>query len=126
MEELNKFFKMLSDQNRLRIMIILYYQELFVCEICGILELSQPKVSKHLTKLRDMGFVKDCRQEQFVSYRLNLQDPVLNSIIEKIAQNIENYPQVKKDVDRVKGKNVFSNNCKTINGVKNKSGDNKK
>ncbi|WP_066499516.1 ArsR/SmtB family transcription factor [Abyssisolibacter fermentans] len=124
MDELNKFFKMLSDQNRLRIMIVLYYQELFVCEICGILELSQPKVSKHLTKLRDMGFVKDCRKEQFVSYRLNLQDPVLSSIIEKIAQNIENYPQLKKDVEKIKLKNMYLNSCKCENSTNENLGKN--
>lgn len=112
MDELNRFFKVLSDQNRLRIILILYYQELFVCEICGILELSQPKVSKHLTKLRDMGFVKDCRNEQFVSYSLNIKDPVLNGIIEKIANNIEKYTQINKDVERIKLKDKFSNSCK--------------
>ncbi|GAA0182871.1 metalloregulator ArsR/SmtB family transcription factor [Clostridium sediminicola] len=111
MDELNKFFKMLSDQTRLRIIILLYYQELFVCQICGILELSQPKVSKHLTKLRDMGFVKDCRKEQFVYYRLNLQDSVLKSIVEEIANNIDKYPQIKKDIENMKLKEIYFNNC---------------
>lgn len=120
MDELNKFFKMLSDQNRLRIMIILYYQDLYVCEICGILELSQPKVSKHLAKLRDNGFVKDYRKEQFVSYRLNLQDAVLISIIEKIAHNLENYPQIKADVERIKLNEMFLDDCKKGDCAKSK------
>ncbi|MFU0832798.1 MAG: hypothetical protein ACFWUC_07655 [Oscillospiraceae bacterium] len=61
MSYLTEFFKRASDETRLRIMVLLAQKELAVCEICGILKLSQPKVSKHLAKLRDMGFVTDSR-----------------------------------------------------------------
>ncbi|MDK2821731.1 MAG: ArsR family transcriptional regulator, arsenate/arsenite/antimonite-responsive transcriptional [Clostridia bacterium] len=112
MDKLINFFKILSDETRLRIMILLYHQELCVCEICGILELSQPKVSKHLAKLRDMGFVRDDRQEQFIFYHLNLKDPVLKDIVQKIVDNIENYPVIQRDVKRIAQKEKFLQLCK--------------
>ncbi len=45
-------FKALSDENRLRIMSLLIREELCVCEIEVILELSQSNVSRHLNKLK--------------------------------------------------------------------------
>jgi len=76
MDKLIDFFKVLSDETRLRILVLLYHKKLCVCEICGITGEPQPKISKHLAKLRDMGFVKDERQEQFIFYDLNLNDKV--------------------------------------------------
>jgi ArsR family transcriptional regulator len=49
--EWEDFFKVLSDETRLRILILLDRRELCVCEICQILDLSQPKVSRHLAKI---------------------------------------------------------------------------
>ena len=62
MEKLINFLKLLSDETRLRIMVLLYHQELCVCELCGVMDISQPNVSKHLAKMRNMGFVKDERR----------------------------------------------------------------
>ncbi|MCB2294536.1 metalloregulator ArsR/SmtB family transcription factor [Clostridium algoriphilum] len=92
-------FKVLSDETRLRILVLLYHKKLCVCQIQGILEEPQPKISKHLSKLRDMGFVKDERQEQFIYYRIDKDNELLNEILEKIILNPENYSTVKKDLE---------------------------
>lgn len=119
MEELNNFFKMLSDETRLRILIVLYHQELVVCEICGVLGLSQPKVSKHLTKLRDMGYVKYSRREQYISYKLNLEDPVLKNILKEIVNNIDKYPQALEDIKKIDERDVFYSRCKQTKNILN-------
>jgi len=111
MEELNNFFKALSDQTRLRIMIILYHHDLYVCEIAGILELPQPKVSKHLTKLRDLGFVKDSRKEKYISYALNLKNPVLKKLMETIAEDTLDDVQIKIDIERISRRSEFECCC---------------
>ncbi|MBA5851544.1 metalloregulator ArsR/SmtB family transcription factor [Clostridium sp. cel8] len=111
MNELTNLFKLLSDETRLRIIVLLGQEELCVCEMCGILELSQPKVSKHLAKLRDNGFVRDERKEQFIFYSLNIKDPVLESLITNIIDNIENYPQLKADSERLVDKEIYSKQC---------------
>lgn len=102
MDKLTDFFKVLSDETRLRILILLYHKKLCVCEMCGITGESQPKISKHLAKLRDMGFVKDERQEQFIFYDLNLNDKVYKDIIEMIIDNINEYPELKSDIEKCK------------------------
>jgi len=100
MDKLIDFFKVLSDETRLRILVLLYHKKLCVCEICGITGEPQPKISKHLAKLRDMGFVKDERQEQFIFYDLNLNDKVYKAILEKIVDNIDDYPELKSDIEK--------------------------
>lgn len=98
MERLLNTFKVLSDETRIRILVLLYHRKLCVCELCGVLGESQPKISKHLAKLRDMGYVKDERQEQFVFYCLNGRDKVLGSILKDIVEDIEAYPILQNDL----------------------------
>lgn len=110
---LSEFFKLAADENRLRILILLAQEELCVCEICGILNLSQPKVSKHLSKLRDMKFVVDERKEKYIFYSLNLNDEVVTRFIENIVDHIDDYPQLSEDCKRLVYKDMFLGQCKT-------------
>lgn len=112
MDKLTDFFKMLSDETRLRILVLLYHKKLCVCEICGIMEETQPKISKHLAKLRDMGFVKDERKEQFIYYYLNFNNKVLENILKEIIHNIDNYETLKKDIEKVASAEVYLASCK--------------
>jgi len=112
MNKLTDFFKVLSDETRLRILVLLYHKKLCVCEMCGITEESQPKISKHLAKLRDMGFVKDERQEQFIFYDLNLDEQVYKEILEKIVDNINDYPELKSDIEKCKYAEKYLEACR--------------
>nr|WP_175429447.1 metalloregulator ArsR/SmtB family transcription factor [Clostridium acetireducens] len=102
MYKLTNFFKLLSDETRLRIMVLLFHEKLCVCELCGIMDISQPKVSKHLAKLRNMAIVKDERREQFIFYYLNIEDEVLKKLLKDIVDNIEEYSVLKSDVEKIK------------------------
>lgn len=119
MEILTNLFKVLSDETRLRILVLLYHKKLCVCQMQGILEESQPKISKHLAKLRDMGFVKDERQEQFIYYYINKDNELLNELLEKIISNSENYATIQKDLKKLnKGDlyiEIFKTKCNTNN-----------
>jgi len=97
-EKLIKLFKVLSDETRMRILVLLYHKKLCVCQIQGILEEGQPKISKHLGKLRDMGFVKDERQEQFIYYYIDKDNELLRDILEKIIESSESYDTISKDL----------------------------
>ena len=101
MEKLMNLFKVLSDETRLRILVLLYHKKLCVCQIQGILEEGQPKISKHLAKLRDMGFVKDERQEQFIYYYIDKNNELLKEILEKIIVDSENYATVDEDLKKL-------------------------
>lgn len=103
------FFKMLSDETRLRILILLYHRKFCVCQICGIMEESQPKISKHLAKLRDMGFVKDERQEQFIFYSLNIEEGLFSEIIQNIVKNINDIQKLKMILKKLRNQKNFFN-----------------
>lgn len=112
MSYLLEFFKLASDETRLRIIILLAQKELAVCEICGILKLSQPKISKHLGKLRDMNFVTDTREEKFIFYSLNIKDDIVREFVHEIVDRLDFYPQLKEDSVGLKSKEVYLSCCK--------------
>lgn len=107
MNKLTNYFKLLSDDTRLRIMVLLFHNEFCVCQITGITGISQPNVSKHLARLRDMGLVIDERKEQYTFYTLNIQDTLFKEILECIVLNIKNYPILEADVEKSKSAGEF-------------------
>ena len=102
MDKLLNYFKLLSDETRLRIMVLLYHNEFCVCQITGITGISQPNVSKHLARLRDMGLVKDEKKEQYTFYSLNMEDKLFEEILSKIVDSVEEYPILKSDIEKSK------------------------
>jgi ArsR family transcriptional regulator len=114
MDKLTNTFKVLSDDTRLRILMLLYMQDLCVCQICGILNISQPSVSKNLAKLRDMNIVVDTRKEKFIEYsivRNNHDNTFLLSILSQLQENIKEYPILFNDNQRIMDKDHFLNLC---------------
>ena len=71
LQEKTKLFKALSDQNRLRILKMLQSKHLCVCEITEILQLATSTVSKHLSILRDAGFIIEQKEGKWVNYKIN-------------------------------------------------------
>lgn len=66
----------LSDETRLRLMSLLHSQgELCVCELTYVLQLSQPKISRHLAILREQKILKDRREGQWIYYRVHPDMP---------------------------------------------------
>lgn len=113
MPYLTEFFKLVSDETRLRIVVLLAQEDLYVCQICGILNISQPKVSKHLSKLRDLNYVFDERKEKYILYSLNLKDGVIKNLVQDIVENIERCPVLSEDRKRMADKVFHLSQCKT-------------
>ena len=66
------FYKCLADDTRLKsLLLITQKNELCVCDLVTALELSQPKVSRHLAELRKCGILLDERRGKWVYYSLN-------------------------------------------------------
>ncbi|MBZ7399367.1 transcriptional regulator [Klebsiella grimontii] len=71
-----QLFKNLSDETRLGIVLLLKEMgELCVCDLCAALDLSQPKISRHLAMLRESGLLLDRKQGKWVHYRLSPHMP---------------------------------------------------
>jgi ArsR family transcriptional regulator len=87
MKEKLAVLKGLSDETRLRILILLTHQELCVCEIEASLNLSQAKVSRHLTVLRHAGLVRNRRRGTWIYYRLTPPRNEMEKILQKYLKN---------------------------------------
>ncbi len=73
-KELVRWFKLLADETRLRILFfLLEKRELNVRTLCDLLELSQPAVSHHLALLRVDGLI-ECRRDGKHNYYRILPD----------------------------------------------------
>lgn len=81
------FFKCLSDPTRLNILkLVLNKQNICVCELTEQLDLSQPKISRHLALLRTHGVLLDERKGQWVYYSLNPVLPIWALDILKVIE----------------------------------------
>lgn len=81
MKELAKKLKSLGDPTRLRILNLLFYGELCVCDIQHVLDMSQPLVSRHLSYLKSAGLVTDRRDGYRMFYKLLEEAPLINKTL---------------------------------------------
>ncbi|AIO19675.1 HTH-type transcriptional repressor AseR [Candidatus Izimaplasma bacterium HR1] len=99
MNDLLELFKVLSDETRLRIINLLKTQSLCVCELVDILELTQPKISKHIAKLRAINLVNTKRNEQYIYYSLNEENDDYLKVI-NVVFGLDN-KLLAKDLDKI-------------------------
>lgn len=116
MNALTNIFKLLSDETRLRMIILLNQEELCVCELSGILEIPQPRISQNLAKLRDLNLVEDEKKEKFVFYSLNHQNKALEAALSNIMSTINEYPKLIEDSTRLADKEKYLNQCRFTEG----------
>ncbi|WOE31501.1 MULTISPECIES: metalloregulator ArsR/SmtB family transcription factor [unclassified Acinetobacter] len=89
------FFKCLADETRFKIvMLVVKNNEQCVCDLTEKLQLSQPKISRHLALLRALGLLRDRRQGQWVYYSLNPNLPTCYLDILNILKNADLQPKV--------------------------------
>ena len=111
MNRLTNIFKLLSDETRLRILVLLYQEELCVCELSGILDVPQPRISQNLSKFRDMNLVVDERKEKYVYYSLKKENHVLLDILKNIISDMDLYPKLITDKKGLSDKEICLSNC---------------
>ena len=99
-----QFFKCLSDDTRLRCITLLQQEgKLCVCELTTALELSQPKISRHLASLRQCGLLLDSREGQWVFYQINLSLPDWTTpLLVNTLQAVQPTELFKTDLQRLK------------------------
>lgn len=100
-------FHALSDDIRRRILCLIVDQdELCVCELFYALELSQPKVSRHLAVMRDSGVLALRRDGTRIYYRLHPSLPpwarrVLSAMAEGVALHARLHEELACDSKRL-------------------------
>lgn len=97
-------FRALADPTRLRCLLLLASQgELCVCELTHALDEVQPKISRHLSMLREVGIVLDRREGLWIHYRLNPKLPAwVHEVLSTTARANTNADPYARDRKRVK------------------------
>jgi ArsR family transcriptional regulator len=98
-------FRALADPTRLRLLVLLASQgELCVCELTHALAETQPKISRHLAMLRELGMVLDRREGLWIYYRLNSKLPAwIREVLETTARANAAAESYARDRKRLKG-----------------------
>ena len=96
------FFKCLSDETRFNIvMLVVEQNEQCVCDLTEKLQLSQPKISRHLALLRSLGLLQDRRQGQWVYYSINPNLPDWCVEVLNILKKAELQPRIETPFQQI-------------------------
>jgi len=99
MKKVTTIFRLLSDELRIRILMLLGKRELSVCQIMGITGASQPLVSRNLSLLSGGGFLAERRagKLRYYSIRKDLA-PLNRSAMEMLSMHLKRDSLIKKDI----------------------------
>lgn len=102
-DELN-LFRALSNETRLRIMVLLSKKELCVCQLEWALGLTQAKISRHLTVLKNAGLIKDRREGLWIFYSLSKAKNELERAVHRYLKYyfVKKYDLFQKDLVNMK------------------------
>ena len=85
--KLAEFFKILGDTTRVKILFALDQNEMCVCDIANVLEMSKSSISHQLGTLRRSGIVKCRKSGKEVFYMLD--DEHVQKVFEIGSEHIE-------------------------------------
>jgi ArsR family transcriptional regulator len=85
-----KSLRLLADETRLRLLLLLQKEELSVVEIQEVLGMGQSRISSHLAQLRQAGLVRDRRAGKNIYYAVTDHEShkELASVIEAAAKEL--------------------------------------
>lgn len=106
--ELSIIFKTLGDDVRIRIFGLLLKNELCVCDIESVLEISQANASRHLSKMKIAGILTSRKNAQWVYYVIS------KKFLELHPELVESFSvELKKRAD-------YKNDLKALSAIKKK------
>lgn len=79
--------KLLGDKTRLTMVKILDSHDCCVCEFVAIFKTSQPAISQHLRKLKDLEIVREARRGQWIIYSMNKESefyPFVQNLLQQL------------------------------------------
>jgi len=110
-----KLFKALGDETRIRIINLLRHGELCVCEIESILEINQSNASRHLSKLINVGLIKNYKKAQYVYYSLDISIVENHLFINELIKDefVKEYRLI-EDIEKLKDYKKSNITCDDI------------
>jgi ArsR family transcriptional regulator len=94
--------KVFADATRVRLLALLEREELTVAELSAITRLAQPRVSTHLSKLKEAGLVRDRRSGVSAYYRFDESalDAAQRALWQTLREGSDD-PLLRQDSERV-------------------------
>jgi ArsR family transcriptional regulator len=94
MKDAAQFFKVLSDQARLKIIWLLFHhEELCVCDVIAALGITQSKASRHLATLKHAGLATDRKDGLWSHYELRpVQDELAKTHLALLRRSLAARP----------------------------------
>ena len=103
MLEILNITKALSDENRVRALMMLTGGELCVCQIIEMLGLAPSTVSKHMSILRQAGLVETRKEGRWIYYRLvGREDLKAYEILGWLQRHLKNDKRVLGDAKQLR------------------------
>ena len=95
---LENVFRALADSTRLRLLHLMNGREICVCYLVEVLNVPQPKISRHLAYLRRAGLVLARREGKWMHYRLaSPSNRHAADILSTTLESISREPQMQRD-----------------------------
>jgi ArsR family transcriptional regulator len=100
--DLERLFRALADTTRLRLLNLMHGREICVCYLVEVLDVSQPKISRHLAYLRSAGVVSARREGKWMHYRLvPPSSRHAARILETALDSLSREPQMQRDLQEL-------------------------
>ncbi|WP_141432953.1 helix-turn-helix transcriptional regulator [Bacillus sp. 03113] len=103
-EKAATILKLLGDKTRLAIVKILESHDCCVCEFVEIFKTSQPAISQHVRKLKDLGIVRETRRGQWIIYSLNKENdyyPIVQNLLQYLPNQEFKLQELEKNGLRI-------------------------
>jgi ArsR family transcriptional regulator len=99
---LDRLFRALADPTRLRLINLIAEQEICVCYFVEVIDVPQPKISRHLAYLRKLGIVSARREGKWMHYRLAMPtDPHAALILKATVAALKTDVDFQRDLRRL-------------------------
>jgi len=93
--------KALADPTRLKIVALLRTRDCCVCELTPVFNISQPAISKHLSRLKTAELVTETRKGQWVYYSVN------ESKLTEIGLALNQLPDLTNEINALREKGLL-------------------
>jgi ArsR family transcriptional regulator, arsenate/arsenite/antimonite-responsive transcriptional repressor len=102
-EDITQIYRALSEEMRLRILMLLTQGELCVCDIMAVLDEPQSKVSRHLAYLKHSGFIQGKRVGTWMHYFLkDSLDALASAHLEFLKKEMPRFGWAKADAQKMR------------------------
>lgn len=113
-ERVDLMFRAFSDRNRLRILHLLQGREMCVGDIVDVLQVPQPRVSRHLAYLRKSGLAVSRKAGQWNYYALAaVENEFHKNLLHCLATCFREVPELQADAARAESIRKAGGCCPT-------------